>query len=135
MAYNEIHECKVNDGWKSYVTYGKLPASRCCFHRNAYTYIVCIYGVHFDFFVCLYSGYQFEVIIIDDNSPDGTLEVAQDLQKIYGEDKILLRPRKGKLGLGTAYIHGIEHATGNFIIIMDADLSHHVSFPKPTDNV
>lgn len=30
--------------------------------------------------------------------------------------------------LGTAYIHGIKHATGNFIIIMDADLSHHVSF-------
>lgn len=29
--------------------------------------------------------------------------------------------------LGTAYIHGIKHATGNFIIIMDADLSHHVS--------
>ncbi|XP_073823504.1 dolichyl-phosphate mannosyltransferase subunit 1 [Musca autumnalis] len=74
------------------------------------------------------GGYQFEVIIIDDNSPDGTLEVAKDLQKIYGEDKILLRPRKGKLGLGTAYIHGIEHATGNFIIIMDADLSHHPKF-------
>uniref|UniRef100_T1PEH6 Dolichol-phosphate mannosyltransferase subunit 1 n=1 Tax=Musca domestica TaxID=7370 RepID=T1PEH6_MUSDO len=74
------------------------------------------------------GGYQFEVIIIDDNSPDGTLEVAKDLQKIYGEEKILLRPRKGKLGLGTAYIHGIEHATGDFIIIMDADLSHHPKF-------
>ena len=72
------------------------------------------------------SGHKFEVIIIDDGSPDGTLEVAQDLQKIYGEDKILLRPRKAKLGLGTAYIHGIKHATGDFIIIMDADLSHHV---------
>lgn len=76
----------------------------------------------------LNSGYKFEVIIIDDGSPDGTLEVAQDLQKIYGEDKILLRPRKAKLGLGTAYIHGIQHATGDFVIIMDADLSHHVSF-------
>lgn len=39
----------------------------------------------------------------------------------------VLRPREKKLGLGTAYIHGIKHATGNFIIIMDADLSHHVS--------
>jgi len=38
----------------------------------------------------------------------------------------VLRPREKKLGLGTAYIHGIKHATGNFIIIMDADLSHHV---------
>ena len=47
--------------------------------------------------------------------------------KIYGEHKILLRPRAAKLGLGTAYIHGLSHATGDFIIIMDADLSHHVS--------
>lgn len=38
-----------------------------------------------------------------------------------------MRPREKKLGLGTAYIHGIKHATGNFVIIMDADLSHHVS--------
>ena len=44
------------------------------------------------------------------------------------EDRIVLRPRAGKLGLGTAYIHGIKHATGNFIILMDADLSHHVCF-------
>lgn len=64
--------------------------------------------------------------MIDDGSPDGTQDVAKELVKIYGEDKILLRPRASKLGLGTAYIHGISHATGNFIIIMDADLSHHV---------
>ncbi|KAA0188489.1 hypothetical protein HAZT_HAZT006402, partial [Hyalella azteca] len=38
---------------------------------------------------------------------------------------MVLRPRAKKLGLGTAYIHGIKHATGNFVIIMDADLSHH----------
>lgn len=49
------------------------------------------------------------------------------MQAIYGEDKILLRPREAKLGLGTAYIHGIKHANGNYVIIMDADLSHHVS--------
>lgn len=35
------------------------------------------------------SGYSFEVIIIDDGSPDGTLEVAQQLQKIYGNDKMV----------------------------------------------
>ncbi|XP_056404275.1 dolichol-phosphate mannosyltransferase subunit 1 [Hyla sarda] len=74
------------------------------------------------------SGYEYEIIIIDDGSPDGTLEVAQQLQKIYGSDKILLRPREKKLGLGTAYIYGMQHATGNFIIIMDADLSHHPKF-------
>lgn len=71
---------------------------------------------------------NYEVIIIDDGSPDGTLEVAKNLQKLYGDDKILLKPRGSKLGLGTAYMHGIRHATGDFIIIMDADLSHHVGF-------
>lgn len=54
--------------------------------------------------------------------------MAKELIRIYGEDKILLRPRAKKLGLGTAYVHGMGHATGNFIIIMDADLSHHVRF-------
>jgi dolichol-phosphate mannosyltransferase len=53
--------------------------------------------------------------------------IARELVKIYGDNKILLRPRAAKLGLGTAYVHGMSHATGNFIIIMDADLSHHVS--------
>jgi dolichol-phosphate mannosyltransferase len=71
---------------------------------------------------------EFEIIIIDDNSPDKTIEVAEALQKYYGSDRIVLRPRPGKLGLGTAYVHGIQHATGNFIIIMDADMSHHPKF-------
>ncbi|KAM6340065.1 dolichol-phosphate mannosyltransferase subunit 1 isoform 3-T3 [Alca torda] len=74
------------------------------------------------------SGNNFEIIIIDDGSPDGTQEIAEQLEKIYGSDKILLRPRPRKLGLGTAYIHGMKHATGNFIVIMDADLSHHPKF-------
>lgn len=64
--------------------------------------------------------------MIDDGSPDGTLDMAKQLQNVYGENKIVLRPREKKLGLGTAYMHGIKHATGNFIVIMDADLSHHV---------
>jgi len=71
---------------------------------------------------------DFEVIVIDDGSPDGTLDIAKQLQKIYGEQRIVLRPRATKLGLGTAYVHGIQHATGNFVIIMDADLSHHPKF-------
>ncbi|KAJ3073591.1 dolichol-P-mannose synthesis [Podochytrium sp. JEL0797] len=71
---------------------------------------------------------DFEIIIIDDASPDGTLEVAKQLQQAFGEDKIVLRPRAGKLGLGTAYIHGIEHCTGDFVFIMDADMSHHPKF-------
>ena len=77
------------------------------------------------------SELNYEIIVIDDGSPDGTLDMAKQLQKIYGEDKIVLRPREAKLGLGTAYMHGMKHATGNFIVIMDADLSHHPKFiPK-----
>ncbi|MFH4975378.1 hypothetical protein AB6A40_002087 [Gnathostoma spinigerum] len=74
------------------------------------------------------GGYSYEVIIIDDNSPDGTSVVAEKLQHEFGEDEIILRPRSGKLGLGTAYIHGLQYARGNFIILMDADLSHHPKF-------
>ncbi|NXE94542.1 DPM1 mannosyltransferase, partial [Menura novaehollandiae] len=73
------------------------------------------------------SGIDFEIIIIDDGSPDGTQEVAQQLEKIYGSDKIVMREMISVLfSPGTAYIHGMKHATGNFIVIMDADLSHHV---------
>ncbi len=46
------------------------------------------------------SGLDYEVIVIDDNSPDGTLDVAKELQQIYGKDRIVLRPRAAKLGLG-----------------------------------
>ncbi|NXK98945.1 DPM1 mannosyltransferase, partial [Formicarius rufipectus] len=74
------------------------------------------------------SGIDFEIIIIDDGSPDGTQEVAEQLEKIYGSDKIVMREMMPVLfPPGTAYIHGMKHATGNFIVIMDADLSHHVS--------
>lgn len=52
------------------------------------------------------SKINYEIIIVDDGSPDGTQDVAKQLIKIYGEDKILLKPRASKLGLGSAYIHG-----------------------------
>lgn len=68
---------------------------------------------------------DWEIVIVDDASPDGTQEVAKQLIKLYGEDHIQLRPRAGKLGLGTAYMHGLKYVTGNFVIIMDADFSHH----------
>ncbi|XKL59920.1 hypothetical protein PGB90_000936 [Kerria lacca] len=74
------------------------------------------------------SNYNFEIIIIDDGSPDGTLQVAEQLQKIFGTEKIVLRPRQKKLGLGTAYMHGLKEAVGNFVILMDADLSHHPKY-------
>lgn len=70
---------------------------------------------------------DWEVIIVDDGSPDGTQDVAKQLIKAYGP-RIVLKTRSGKLGLGTAYVHGLEFATGNFVIIMDADFSHHPKF-------
>lgn len=57
---------------------------------------------------------------------NSTAEVARDLQKIYGEKRIVVTGREKKLGLGSAYIFGMNYAKGNFVIIMDADLSHHV---------
>ncbi|RXK34818.1 dolichol-phosphate mannosyltransferase [Tremella mesenterica] len=74
------------------------------------------------------SGISWEVIVVDDASPDGTQEVARQLATVYGEDRVILKPRAGKLGLGTAYVHGLNFCTGNFVIIMDADFSHHSSF-------
>lgn len=68
---------------------------------------------------------DWEVIIVDDNSPDGTQAIAKKLIDVFGPEHIQLRPRAGKLGLGTAYVHGLQFVTGNFVIIMDADFSHH----------
>lgn len=67
-----------------------------------------------------------EIIIVDDNSPDGTGEIADELAKVYPGIKVLHRP--AKLGLGTAYITGFKEAlaTGaDCILTMDADFSHH----------
>nr|AAF79605.1 F5M15.10 [Arabidopsis thaliana] len=75
-----------------------------------------------------YKDVDFEIIVVDDGSPDGTQEIVKQLQQLYGEDRILLRARAKKLGLGTAYIHGLKHATGDFVVIMDADLSHHPKY-------
>lgn len=71
---------------------------------------------------------DYEIVIVDDNSPDGTQDIAHQLAALYGPERIVLRPRAGKLGLGTAYIHGLESCTGDFVIIMDADFSHHPKF-------
>ncbi|KAH7488041.1 dolichol-P-mannose synthesis [Phytophthora ramorum] len=71
---------------------------------------------------------KYEIVIVEDNSPDGTLQVARELQQIYGKDKIVILPREGKLGLGSAYRDGLKLATGDFVFLMDADLSHHPKF-------
>ncbi len=71
-----------------------------------------------------HSGMEYEIIIVDDNSPDGTENVAKALRDYLGKDIIQILERPGKLGLGTAYIDGLKLATGSHVVIMDADLSH-----------
>ena len=71
---------------------------------------------------------DFEVVVVDDASPDGTLQVAEKLQSSYGKDHMTIVSREGKLGLGTAYKAGLKAAKGDRIILMDADLSHHPKF-------
>ena len=74
------------------------------------------------------NNINMEIVIVDDNSPDGTQDAVRELQRVYGADKIILHGRAGKLGLGSAYIDGLDKCTGEFVILMDADLSHHPKF-------
>lgn len=68
----------------------------------------------------------FDVLVVDDNSPDGTGQIVEKLQTAFKEH-LFLEKRAGKSGLGTAYIHGFKWALAKeyeFIIEMDADFSH-----------
>ena len=69
---------------------------------------------------------NFHVLVIDDSSPDGTAQIVRDLQPEY-PGQLFLQERRGKLGLGTAYIHGFKWALEKgyqYIFEMDADFSH-----------
>ena len=68
---------------------------------------------------------DYEVVIVEDNSPDGTLQVAKELQRVFGVQHVVIHSRPGKMGLGSAYIDGLKHCNGEFIFLMDADMSHH----------
>ena len=68
----------------------------------------------------------FHVLIVDDGSPDGTADIVRSLQSL-NPGRLFLEERKGKLGLGTAYIHGFKWGLTKgygFIFEMDADFSH-----------
>jgi len=67
----------------------------------------------------------FDILVIEDNSPDGTADIVKVLQKEFSQLHII--ERKGKLGLGTAYITGFKWALENnyeYVFEMDADFSH-----------
>ena len=69
---------------------------------------------------------NFHVLVVDDNSPDGTADCVRSLQHLY-PNQLFLEVRTGKQGLGTAYIHGFKwaiHHGYKYIFEMDADFSH-----------
>ena len=73
---------------------------------------------------------DFDVLIVDDGSPDGTAEIVKNLQETYNsptETRLHLIQRQGKQGLGTAYIAGFNYGLKNgydFLLEMDCDFSH-----------
>ena len=77
------------------------------------------------------TEHQFEILVIDDNSPDGTGDIVDKMTVQY-PDRVHIIKRTGKLGLGTAYISGFKWALTqgyDYVIEMDADFSH------PTDKL
>ncbi|CAL2089384.1 Polyprenol monophosphomannose synthase [Tenacibaculum sp. 190524A02b] len=69
---------------------------------------------------------EFDVLVVDDNSPDGTASIVEKLQLEFNE-QLHIEKRQGKNGLGTAYIHGFKWGLDKgyeYIIEMDADFSH-----------
>lgn len=84
--------------------------------ENISNIIKAIFGLH----------EQFHILVIDDGSPDGTADIVKQLQLEYPHS-LFIEERRGKLGLGTAYIHGFKWAVNrgyHFIFEMDADFSH-----------
>jgi len=71
-------------------------------------------------------AFEFDILIVDDNSPDGTADIVKSLIPEFS-GRLFIEERKGKLGLGTAYIHGFNWGLDRgyeYIMEMDADFSH-----------
>lgn len=75
----------------------------------------------------LEEGYDYEMIIVDDNSSDGTTKVAEELSREY---PIKVLKRNGKFGLASAILHGFRYAKGDILGIIDADLQHPPEYIK-----
>lgn len=69
----------------------------------------------------------FHILVVEDNSPDGTAQIVERLIEEEFSGRLFIEKRTGKLGLGTAYIHGFRWALAHnydYVIEMDADFSH-----------
>ncbi|SVC78622.1 uncharacterized protein METZ01_LOCUS331476 [marine metagenome] len=78
------------------------------------------------------KSWDYQLIVVDDNSPDGTSKLVEYLAQRDSRIKSLSRPTK--LGLGSAILDGFRESTGDLVVMMDADMSHHPSdLPKLLD--
>jgi dolichol-phosphate mannosyltransferase len=71
------------------------------------------------------SGYKHEIVFVDDNSRDGTIETARSLGEKY---PVKIFVRTSERGLATAVVEGFKHASGDIFVVMDADLQHPPEF-------
>ena len=68
------------------------------------------------------AGIPYELVVVDDNSPDGTAQVVEERRK--SDPHIQLHVRMAEKGLATAIKHGILHSNGEIIVVMDTDFNH-----------
>lgn len=68
------------------------------------------------------NGLEYEVVVVDDNSPDGTAEAVR--RNFDGDGRVKLFVRTGERGLATAIRYGVEHSNGEIIVSMDTDFNH-----------
>lgn len=79
-------------------------------------------------------GNEIEIIVVDDNSPDGTGKLGQSLAGEHPEMKVIIRT--DERGLGTAVLKGIRASVGDVLVVMDADLTHEPALiPQLVDQV
>jgi dolichol-phosphate mannosyltransferase len=67
-------------------------------------------------------GKPFEIIVVDDESPDGTAAIVEETGRSVPEVRLVVR--KGERGIGSAYLYGVRASRGGYVVTMDADFSH-----------